>query len=185
MKPLIAKYKISESVRRQTPLSAFWRRRIDRDRELHAFERHARELDDHLRADATNLPGTVPEGLHHDILLAIRQEHTRDSAPVRASFPRLLLRFPLATAAATLVVVLLAFGYWIIATQPKPETIATLEPPETVTSTTPATLPTPDILLAQLGAYPANVVPDPMTAQLEALSLDAQSAARFLLNSLP
>jgi len=185
MKHLIAKYQISEAVRRQTPLSPFWRHRVDRDLELQAFERSTRELDNRLRADAATLPDTVPVGLQQDILHAIRQEQTPTPSPVRTRYTGFLLRFPLATATAALAVALLALGYWVNVTQPQPETIAPLSPPVTATSTTPVTLPAPDILLAQLGAYPARVATDPMSAQLEALSLDAEAAARFLLNSLP
>jgi hypothetical protein len=176
---------ISEAARRQRPLSRFWRHCVDRDPELRAFERSIRDLDDRLRADSQALPNTVSESLQEDLLRAIRQEQSQTSSPVRPTSPPTLWRASLTAAAVCAVVALLTLGYWKLVSRPQSDPVATVQTPQATPQALPPSLPSPDILLAQLGAPPDQAVPDPMTDQLEALSLDAQSAARFLLRSLP
>jgi len=183
---LLARYKISCSLRGGPPLSGFWRSVVDRSPELRAFEQTARDLDRRLREEARARAPLPPHDLHASILEALRQAdpplpRRADTQSSPARFAGLRWALPIGTA------LLLALAFeWVRSPDPgnpsKSVPEGVIPAPATAVATS---LPTPGALLAELQLLQAGIHADPFGREWEAFAQDARAAAWFLMASLP
>jgi hypothetical protein len=182
---LLARYKISCSLRGGPPLPAFWRSVVDRSPELRAFEAHARGLDRQLAEEARASAPSPPRDLHSAILEAVRQaDRTRPRRDRPRSAALGLPRFRWAFAIGTAVLVALAFWWaWPPDQAMDPRPLAG-EVPGPVTAAT-LFLPTPAALFAEVQLLQTGFDFNSLDRQWEAIAEDVQAAVQFLKASLP
>jgi len=179
MKSWFAQVAISEALRRRTPLPRFWRRRIDADPQLSAFERDARELEAQMRSELPTWPSPAPEDLTPAILRTIR------TTVVQPRPPETLRAFRWGVPAAALLLVTVALLWPHRAPSSDPSSVTATVSPSADPRLALAAVPATSRLLADMGLYPSGAREDPLAAQLEAASEDARATARFLIASLP
>jgi len=183
---LLARYKISCSLRGGPPLSAFWRSVVDRSPALRAFEQNTGHLDRQLADQARAEAPMLPRDLHSSILEAVRQaDRLRPRRAEPRSWPIRVPRLHWALSIAT--VMLLGLAFWWVRSPDQgmdPGPFTGLEVPAPRTAVAPF-LPTPNALFAEVQLLQTMIAVNSLDQQWEALAEDARATARFLVASLP